>query len=203
MSKKKKNKKLRNKYFPDARGGGKKKRKTKSAYGKPRMKAVKPSLTKKEAKANKKVVVSPVDVPKAFTKSRMKCNHAADTISVEAYKALTPSYAAYTPALERMVAQFGEDNVCVCKDCYDVLVNADCVSVEDVNQALNTLYAACNVAVAHRRLKEDEIKEISKLKEALNDFGPVLDILSKISDTDEDSQKPKSTLNSNDAFVDP
>lgn len=205
--KKKKNKKL--KYFGSEKKQKKnskgKKRSGKSAYGKPKMKSVKPTLSKKEAKENKKIVMAPVDVPKEFRKNRLKCNHAADTITVDRYKALTPSWAAYTPALERMVEQFGPEHVCVCKDCYDILVDRDCVSAEDVYTALTTLYAACNIAVSNRRLKDDEVKAIAKLKEVLNDFAPVLDILGKIAEEEGrmDTSSTGADLNDNSAFVDP
>ena len=169
------------------------KKKKKSAYGKPKMKNVKPTLTKKEAKANKKTVLAPVDVPKEFRKNRLKCNHAADTISVESYKNLTANYAAYTPALERVVAQFGLEHTCICKDCYDVLVDRDCVSPEDVFSALT-----------NRRLKPDEVKAIAKLKEVLNDFSPVMDILMKVAaeEGSMDSSSTGSDLNDNSAFID-
>ena len=209
MSKKKKKKSKDLKYFSSSKKSSKKsskgkKRSGKSAYGKPKMKSVKPTLTKKEAKANKKTVLAPVDVPKEFRKNRLKCNHAADTISVESYKNLTANYAAYTPALERVVAQFGLEHTCICKDCYDVLVDRDCVSPEDVFSALTTLYVACNIAVSNRRLKPDEVKAIDKLKEVLNDFSPVMDILMKVAaeEGSMDSSSTGSDLNDNSAFID-
>lgn len=213
MAKKKKNKKKDFKYFNSGKSSkknkGGKKRSGKSAYSRPKMKSVKPTLSKKEAKANKKVVIAPVDIPKDFRKNRLKCNHAADTISVESYKALTPNYAAYTPALERVVQQFGPEHVCICKDCFDVLVDRDCVGADDVYEALTTLYVACNVAVSNRRLKDDEVKAIAKLKDVLNDFGPVMEILMKLeaeegrNTSTNGGSSEESGLNDNSVFVDP
>lgn len=181
---KKKNKKNSWKYFDggnDKKKSGKKGKKGKrSVYEKPKFKTVKPTLSKKDAKTNKKVVLSPVEVPKEFRKNRLKCNHAARMITPEQYRAMTSTYAAYTPALERVVEKFGEEHVHVCKDCYDVLVDRNLVTSEDVYDAMTLLYVACNVAVANKRMKDDEVKAISKLKEVLDDFRPVLDILEKI-----------------------
>jgi len=209
MSKKKKKNKGFKYFGSDSKkkksGSKSKKRSGKSAYGKPKMKSVKPTLSKKEAKANKKVVISPVDVPKEFRKNRLKCNHAADTITIESYKNLTPSYAAYTPALERVVEQFGAEHTCICKDCFDVLADRTCVSPEDVYQALTTLYVACNIAVSNRRLKDDEVKSIAKLKEVLNDFSPVMDILVKLAAEEGamDSESTDAGLNDNSVFINP
>lgn len=168
------------KYFNDKKGSKKNKKNKRSAYDKPKFKTVKPTLSKKEAKSNKKTVLSPVEVPKEFRKNRLKCNHAARIISVEEYRNMTPTYAAYTPALERVVELFGEENVGICKDCYDVVVNRNCVTSKDVNDAAVTLYAACNVVIANRRMKDDEVKEISKLKDVLENFMPVLELMRKI-----------------------
>lgn len=172
-TKKKKNKK---------KSGGKK-----SAYKAPKGRDIKETLSKKDAKANKKVVVSPVDVPKDFRKNRQRCNHAGASISVAEYQSMTAAYAAYTPALERVVAMFGADNVSVCKSCYDVIVKRSAIEADKVYDALTYLYAAVNVALSNRKLKADEVKELSKLKDVIFDFQPVMDILDKIADTDEDT----------------
>lgn len=186
MGKKKKNK---YKYFDN-----KKKKKNggkgghKSVYKKPKGRDVKETLSKKEAKANKKVVLSPVDVPKDFKKNRQKCNHAGLNISVSDYQTMTTAYAAYTPALERVVEMFGEDKTSICKSCYDVIVDRDAIEVDKVYDALTYLYAAVNVALANRKLKDDEVKELAKLKDIIFDFQPVLEILGKIEASAEDER---------------
>lgn len=182
---KKKNKKL--KYYNSSKKKSKKasSKKAKSAYKKPRYKDTKPSLTKKEAKANAKIVKSPVDVPKEFLKNRRKCNHAGDMIQVAAYKALTPNYAAYTPMLDNIVQKYGEENVSICRSCYDAVVSRSEVTAEEMIDALTTLYVGVNAAVANRRMKDDEIKTLAKLKETLDEFRPVIEILEKLEDEDE------------------
>lgn len=195
----KKSRKAKQKKYYDydlsnsGRRKGKKSKGSKTvAYKAPKLGNLKPTLDKKEAKANRKIVMSPVDVPKEFTKSRLRCNHAGGTISVEEFKQLTPSYAAYTPAMERVITKFGADKVAICRQCYDVLVERDCIDTEKVYDALTTLYAACNVAVSNKRMKDDEVKKISKLKEVLEDYQPVLDTLAKIAE-DEKSRSESGT----------
>lgn len=196
MSKKKKLK-----YYNGSKKKKKSGKKNSSAYKRPKYKDIKSTLSKKEAKENKKIVLSPVDVPKEFRKNRLKCNHAGDLVGVDKYKAMTPNYAAYTPFLDQTVAKFGEDHVHICQSCYDVIVDRTCVDSEDVIDAMTTLYAAVNVAVANRRMKDDEVKELSKLKERLDDFRPVVEILSKLEederDRSSDSGRSGSNLNSN------
>lgn len=170
-SKKKNKKNKKGKSVNGSFGGGKKKA---------RLKTVQPTLDRKEAKESRKIVLSPVDVPKKFKKNRDKCNHVGELLSVEAFKRMTPSYSAYTPALDRMVAKYGEEHVSVCGKCYDVVVDRSEVSVEDVQDAVLTLYAACNVAVSNTRLKKDEVKKISDLKDVFGDYQEVIDLLDKI-----------------------
>ncbi|MDE6041457.1 MAG: hypothetical protein K2F99_07750, partial [Muribaculaceae bacterium] len=111
----KKNKKLKKtqeKYFAKVYGGynggsGKKSKKGKKAAKKAAAKAEKlalknmrPTLDRKEAKENRRTVMSPVKVSKDFLKSRNKCNHVGAKLSADAFRRMTPSYAAYTPALD-------------------------------------------------------------------------------------------------------
>lgn len=154
--------------------GGKKGRGFGSAYEPPKLKSVKPSLEKKEAKENKRIVLAPVDIPAKFIKNRRKCNHAGDLLTPTQFKALTPNYAAYTPMLEKAIAEFGEENVMVCKSCYDVLVNTTKFDSGDIATAITTLYAAANAVVSHQRMKTDEIKAVAKLRDALADWHTVL-----------------------------
>lgn len=188
MSKKNKKKnKKKNSYYDYAFGkkakknGGKKGGK-KSAYKDPELKSVKPSLDKKDAKESKKILLEPVNVPKEFMKNRNRCNHAADIISVSEFKGMTPTYAAFTPMVDPMVEAFGEDNVAVCKSCYDVLVDCSKISTADLQRAVAMLYAAANAVVSHKRLKADEIKEIAKVKEALGDWNPIIAMYEKLED---------------------
>lgn len=190
MGKKSRKAKQKKYYSYDLSGRRKNSKKSKGsktvAYKAPKLGNLKPTLDKKEAKANRKIVMSPVEVPKEFIKNRLRCNHAGGTISIEEFKQLTPSYAAYTPVIERMVAKYGADNVSICRQCYDVVVSRDQVDTAKVNDALTVLYAACNVAVSNKRMKDDEVKKIAKLKEVLEDFNPVLETLTKIAEDEKE-----------------
>lgn len=175
-------KKNKNSYYEFAYGkkGKKKKNKNKSVYKEPELKSVKPSLDKKDAKESKKILLEPVNVPKEFMKNRSKCNHAADIISVAKFKSMTPTYAAFTPMVDPMIEVFGEDNVAICKSCYDVLVDCSKISAADLQHAVAMLYAAANAVVSHKRMKGDEIKEISKVKESLGDWNSIITMYSEL-----------------------
>lgn len=175
MSKKKKNKKKS--YYDYAFGGKKSSKKSgkKSVYKSPekKLKSIKPSLDKKDAKENKKILLAPIDIPAKFMKNRNKCNHVGDTLTVAEFKKMTPNYAAFTPMLDTMVELYGEENVAICKKCYDVVVAADCIHEGDVSKAVATLYAAANMTVSFDRMKDDEIKDIAKTKNALHDWAKI------------------------------
>lgn len=179
MSKKKKNKKYYE-IFGDKKTKKDKKSKKVKGYEKPRLKTVKPNLDKSDAKKNTKILLAPVEIPKEFIKNRNKCNHAGKTISVAEFKAMTPTYAAYTPQLDAIVDLFGEENVKICKSCYDVLVTKNLVSVSDVLDSVSKLYAAANIVVANKRMKDDEVKDIAKIKNDLADWMKIAELLSEV-----------------------
>lgn len=161
---------------------GKKKDKNKKDYRNdgPAFKTMKLTLSKQDIKEAKKIVLAPVDVPKDFIKIRHKCNHAGDLISVKDFRNMSPTYSAFTPALDRVVEVFGEDSVSVCAACYDVIVDQSKIGIDDVQHAITTLYVAANKAVSMRRLKDDEVKDISKMKDELSEWGLIVDMLEKI-----------------------
>lgn len=180
MAKKKKGKKKS--YYYDyqfgskggkKKGSGKGKKSKKSYYAEPKLKSVKPTLTKKDAKKNRKMLLAPVEIPEAFLKSRKSCNHVGDVISVSKFKEMTPTYAAFTPMLDAMVNVFGEENVAVCAQCYDVLVNASALTEEDFDRAIAVLYACANTAVSYNRMKSDEIKDVAKLRMNLTNWNKI------------------------------
>ena len=154
----------------------------KSAYDEPTLKSVKPTLDKKDAKESKKILLEPVNVPKEFLKNRNKCNHAGHIITPKEFKDMTPTYAAFTPMLDNMIAVFGEENVGVCKSCYDVLADVSKISSDDIIHALCVLYAAANAVVSHKRFKTDEVKEIAKIKEDLGDWNNIVEMFEKLED---------------------
>ena len=185
MSKKKK-KSGKGKYYESIYSKRKKKdnkKKKSSYYGKPAFKTVKPSLSKKEAKESKKILLAPVDIPKDFMKNRAKCNHAGDLISVADFKAMTPNYGAFTPMLDQMIKTFGEENLVICKGCYDVVVKASLMSTEKMEDAIATLYAAANTILSRKRMKNSKnIEKISKIKNDLADWNDLVDRMGKLED---------------------
>lgn len=194
--KSKKNKKKAGRYFDlDYRYGSGNGSKKKGKKGKkdaknqvirakaPKLRDVHGTLDKSEIKECRETVLSPVKVPKAFKQSRIKCNHGGSVISVAEFKRMTPSYAAYTPMLDFLVNKYGEDSTSVCKSCYDVLVSPSKVTVSDVEDAIGTLYAAVNVAVSTYRMKKKEVKEMNSLKDSLQNFNSVRDVLIKIDES--------------------
>lgn len=185
MSKKKK-KSGKGKYYESIYSKRKKKdnkKKKSSYYGKPAFKTVKPSLSKKEAKESKKILLAPVDIPKDFMKNRAKCNHAGDLISVADFKAMTPNYGAFTPMLDQMIKTFGEENLAICKGCYDVVVKASLMSTEAMEDAIATLYAAANTILSRKRMKNSKnIEKISKIKNDLADWNDLVDRMGKLED---------------------
>lgn len=183
MSKKSKKK---NKYFYTSKDIKKKNKKGKKikGYEAPKLKSVKPTLDKSDAKKNKKILLAPVEIPKEFIKNRAKCNHAGQVISVAEFKAMTPTYAAYTPMLDTIVELFGEENCSICKSCFDVLIDKKQISVSDVLGSINTLYAAANMVVANKRMKDDEVKDIAKIKNDLEDWLKVADLLAEIKENE-------------------
>lgn len=185
MSKKKK-KSGKGKYYESIYSKRKKKdnkKKKNSYYGKPTFKTVKPSLSKKEAKESKKILLAPVDIPKDFMKNRAKCNHAGDLISVADFKAMTPNYGAFTPMLDQMIKTYGEENLAICKGCYDVVVKASLMSTEAMEDAIATLYAAANTILSRKRMKNSKnIEKISKIKNDLADWNDLVDRMGKLED---------------------
>ena len=183
MGKKKKSKKT---YFKDAFGNTKDKKSKKSgknvkksAYKHPSLRNVKPTLSKKDAKENKKIILQPVEIPKVFSKNRDKCNHADSLITVREFKDMTPNYAAYTPSLDMMIDVFGEENIMICKDCYDVLVRKGAVRIS-IKEAVASLYAYANLLVSNKRMKEGKVRDIAQMKNALSDWFDVAEKLDKM-----------------------
>lgn len=183
MSKKSK-KKSKSKYFgngygygPVKKSKGNKKSLKKATRG---MKTVKSTLSKKDSKANKRMFMKPVKVPKELLKNRAKCNHAGDTISIQKFESMNANASAYTPMLGLLREVFGDEHIQICKDCYEAVVSADQVDVKTAKEALAVLYAACGIVVANVRMKDDEVKAVNRLKGIVEDFGPVLEFLEEL-----------------------
>lgn len=189
----------------------KKKKKNKDKDRDIGFKANRASIDRKEAKTARKIVLAPVKVPDAFADVRKSCNHAGKSMSVAEYKAMTPSYTAYTPMLDRALAQYGEDSLSVCAGCFDVIPKYDLIAAEEVLDAMTVLYLAANKVLMLKRLNGDEIKEITKLRESLKGWREIaeeirgLDELIKaygVSDGKISGKKRETNLNSaGDTFV--
>lgn len=169
------------KYFGNGKDSKKKKKsKKRRELDQPEFKTVKMTLDGKEIKSTRKIILAPVDVPKEFTKVRNKCNHAGKLITPAEFREMTHAYAAYTPTLDALCNLYGEDHVHVCKGCYDVVVDYAAIKPEDVEKAILTLYAAANKAVSMKRMKDDEVKAINKMKFDLADWYDISDIVAKV-----------------------
>lgn len=180
---KKKNKKYKNHFssWEDLRNPSKKSKK-----GKKVKEGVKATLGKKDAKANRKIVMAPVEVPASFSKSRRECNHAGDTLTAAEFRNMTPAYSAYTPLLDEACGRYGEDHVHVCKACFDVLVDRDLINIDAIKGAMTTLYVASNMAVANIEMKDDEVEELNKAKDKMMNFAmKLVTIISENANTDE------------------
>lgn len=194
-------KKKKNKYFKDSfnqKSSKKSKKSKKSAYERPKMKSVKMSLSKKDIKENKKIILQPVDIPKAFTKNRDRCNHADTLISVKEFKEMTPNYAAYTPILDTMIEAFGEENIKICKACYDVLVDRSAIKTS-IRDAVASLYAYANLLVSNKRMKDGKIKDIAQMKNELSNW---FEIEEKVGELEEDGAFSSEIHESENEFTD-
>ncbi len=164
----------------------KNKKKNSSYYEKPKFKSIKPTLGKDEAKDNKKIVCATPDIPAKFTKRRNKCNHSCKYISVAEFKKMSPNYAAYTPMLDSLISEFGENSVKICKTCYDVVVDPSAIINEEragvISSAVASLYAIANAVISNKRMKPDEIKEFNALKDTLQKWDGVIDEFLKLVD---------------------
>lgn len=195
MSKKdkKKNKKSYFKGFDSVSKG--KKKKNKGGKGKRhdlKLKTVNATLSKKEAHDQAKEVLKPVKVSEKFTLRREKCNHAANTITAAEFKEMTPSYAAFTPMLDSAIRIYGEENVRVCKKCYDVVVAKSELSAADIDDATTKLYAICNCVVANRRMSKKEVIRIARLQAKLRKFNGIKRLMKKVEDSAQNGARAES-----------
>lgn len=178
----KKNKKNKNHFsaWDNLRSPKKDKKSKKSDDG------IKATLGKKDAKANRKIIMAPVEVPASFSKSRRECNHAGDTLTAAEFRNMTPAYSAYTPLLDEACGRYGEDHVHVCKACFDVLVDRDQITLDQIKGAMTTLYLASNMVVANVRMKDDEVEDLNKAKDKMMNFAmKLVSILSENMATNE------------------
>ena len=161
MAKKWKKFKVKKKYTLRSATGKKKKSKIKDA---PKLRTIKGTIGSKEIKQQSKILLRQPEIDKEYLKTQAKCNHSGSTISVAEFKSMTPIYAAYAPLLDAAVRKFGEDHVCMCKRCYDILVERSMITKAAVEEAAVTLYVAANTVTANMRLEKKEVKKYGKLR---------------------------------------
>lgn len=179
----KKNKKNKNHFsaWEDLRSPSKKDKKSKKSDD-----GIKATLGKKDAKANRKIIMAPVEVPASFSKSRRECNHAGDTLTAAEFRNMTPAYSAYTPLLDEACGRYGEGHVHICKACFDVLVDRDQINIDQIKGAMTTLYLASNMIVANVKMKDDEVEDLNKAKDKMMNFAmKLVSIMSENIDTNE------------------
>lgn len=179
----KKNKKNKNHFsaWEDLRSPSKKDKKSKKSDD-----GIKATLGKKDAKANRKIIMAPVEVPASFSKSRRECNHAGDTLTAAEFRNMTPAYSAYTPLLDEACGRYGEGHVHICKACFDVLVDRDQINIDQIKGAMTTLYLASNMVVANVKMKDDEVEDLNKAKDKMMNFAmKLVSIMSENIDTNE------------------
>lgn len=174
-------------YTSNYKNSKKKKKDKKDKSRKLNLKTVHMSLDKKDIKAAYKIVTAPVDVPKKFVSIRDDCNHAGDIMTVETYKSMVPNYSVYTPMLDPVIERFGEDSVAICSGCFDVLVNYDAITSDDIKAAMTVLYVSANKVLSMRRLKKNDQEDLVKLKNRLSDWVEVMAAMDQI-----DAAAPKS-----------
>lgn len=177
-------KKKKNSYYghTEAKSKNKKSKKKDKKSKDIKLMSNKASLDRKDVKTARKIVLSPVKVPDSFTEVRRACNHALKLITPAAYKEMTPSYATFTPMLDWAIAMLGEDNVAVCSGCYDVVPNFDKINKDDVMKAVTTLHLAANKVLSMKRLKNDEIKDLAKMRDNLDKWHEIAEDIIHLDD---------------------
>lgn len=204
MSKKKKNKKSKNRWFPDEykytqKKDKKSKKLKKEAYKKPKYETVKESLGKKEIKTADKIVSAKPEVNKKLIELQKSCNHAGNLISVQEYKERSLTPLVYTPMLEAMLETFG-DKTLICESCYQVVASPENIDPKKLRESVAYLYAAAMAVLPRKKLKSKEIKKINDLADDLNKWTDIIATFEKMANKgafkrSQDDGSAVSTLN--------
>lgn len=187
MAKKKKKSKLDwfTKY--EASKKGNKKHKDKKSDGKhkmyqePKLKAVKPTIDRKEARAAQKAAKEPAKIAEAILDAKKKCNHCQEMLTVSEFNKKYPNRPHIAPLLNDYVAEFGEANVRICSACFTPVVSRDIITPKDVKRSFLIVDGALNHLMANMRLSKKEFKFVKKAAdkniEASDTVVPMLDEL--------------------------
>lgn len=132
-----------------------------------------PSLKKKEAKAIEKFANRYPDMPGKIAGIRARCNHAAKTMSLAEYNEF-PNH--YNPTLDLMIDAFGEQQVVICRDCMEPMVDAGIANEGNLKVSIATLIGIINYIEPRVKMSEKELIKHYEKKQKL------LDLLSTLTD---------------------
>nr|DAS76679.1 MAG TPA: acetyl-coA carboxylase zinc finger domain protein [Caudoviricetes sp.] len=186
MAKKKKKNKID--WFSQYETGKKKdkKRKEKKSdkhvmYNGPKLKAVKPTLDRKEVRAAQKAAKEPAKIADAIVSAKNKCNHCQEMLTVEEFAKKYPVSQHIAPMLNEYIAEFGEENVRVCGACFTPVVSRDVINPKEVKRSFLIVDGTLNHLMANMRMSKKELKFIKKsvirTSEMTNTVVPMLEEL--------------------------
>lgn len=126
--------------------------------------SIKPTLSKKEAKKVRKFAQEYPEVTPKIADIRAKCNHANDVISIEEYTQY-PNH--YNPTLDLMVDAFGPNDVSICADCFEPLLDKSIVNESNLRAAVATIVGTINYITPRVKMSEEELAKHSAKKAKL------------------------------------
>lgn len=149
--------KKNNKKHKDKKSDGKRK-----MYQEPKLKAVKPTIDRKEARAAQKAAKEPAKIAEAILDAKKKCNHCQEMLTVAEFNKKYPNRPHIAPLLNDYIAEFGEANVRVCSACFTPVVSRDVITTKDVKRAFLIVDGTLNHLMANTRLSKKEFKFVKK-----------------------------------------
>ena len=136
---------------------------TQSTWSRPKLLRVKPTLSDKDVKQSERIVEQIPKINKELLKNREECNHCQDVMSVAEFREKPNSYV--TPLLDQYVEVFGEQNVALCKGCYEVLAKDSQIDLTKTNNAFILIMAAIDHLTANMRMDKKELHRMKEYKE--------------------------------------
>lgn len=178
MSKKKKNKAAA--WLSRFEDGGKKKGKNKKKNREDddrvmnvaagiKLKNVKPSLDKKDVRDVHRAAEKPIKLPKQIEEAREVCNHVQETYSVPAFNKEFEGRPYLAKNLDMYARMFGEENLGICKGCFEVMVDRKLITVDETQRAFLLILAAMNHLMANYRMKKKELKELKSSEQMIEE----------------------------------
>lgn len=135
------------------------------------------SLNKKQLKTVNKLLKKKAKIPAELEAVQTACNHAGPVMSVSQWKEANRNASAYSPNMDYYVSLFGEENVCICRDCLKALVKPNAVTLREVKRATAVLQAATMAVLPRIKLKKDEAEKYNTKSDKLgtNFFADVVE----------------------------